>query len=217
MAATILANRPTNHVFVDMENVKKIESSLLEEKTVSFHLFLGPQNKTLDLSVVESLLIHADRVQLIRSPKNGKNALDFVLAYYLGQAAAAEPKAHFHIVSKDQGFDSLVELLKSKKIKAKRHDDWSSLNFHAEHPPIATLPVPTLAKKPLSEDAEKVLSHLQKSPTNRPKKKETLLSQAKNYLGKGATEAMAEKVVAELCRTGHLAFDDKSKVTYLQK
>lgn len=213
------SSRPSNHVFVDLENVKVIETSLLADQTVTFHLFLGPRNGTLDISIVESLLMHADRVHLIRSPKSGKNALDFVLAYYLGQATAVEPKAYFHIVSKDQGFDSLVELLKSKKIKAKRHDYWSLLSFQSETP--TTIPLPAsqpVTKSPLqslSEDSAKILNYLKKSPNNRPKKKKTLVSQAKSYLGKGASDAMAEKAVDELRIAKHVAFDEKSKVTYL--
>lgn len=187
---------------------------------VTFHLFLGPRTAKLDISIVESLLTHADQVHLIRSPKSGKNALDFVLAFYLGQAAAAEPKAFFHIVSKDQGFDSLVELLQSKKIKTKRHDDWSSLTFEPKQPTLsqqpASLPVVKPSPKSLSEDSEKILNFLKKSPNNRPKKKSTLLSQAKSFLGKGASDLMAEKAVEELCFAKHLAFDEKSKVNYLK-
>jgi hypothetical protein len=163
---------------------------------------------------------------MIRSPKAGKNALDFVLAYHLGQAVLADPKGHFHIVSKDLGFDALVDLLKSKHVKVKRHDDWSGLHFTSAPKPAAETPTavatpkpPAAASKasaprPLSSGAEKVLANLRKSAKNRPRRKQTLVNHAKNFLGKDSAEDALERVVAELHKAGHLSIDDKGIVTY---
>jgi len=57
-------------------------------------------------------------VQLVRLTATGKNALDFTLAYYVGRAVAADPTGFFHIVSKDTGYDPLIEHLRSKHIRA---------------------------------------------------------------------------------------------------
>ena len=119
MSSATVPHTPQNHVFVDVENIKSINPAVLSLKQLVIHLFLGPMDKKLEVEVVEAILTNSHGVRLIRSPKNGKNALDFVLAYHLGQAAMAEPKAYFHILSKDCGFDSLVELLQSKQIKAR--------------------------------------------------------------------------------------------------
>jgi hypothetical protein len=62
-------------------------------------------------------------VQLVRLTTSGKNALDFALAYYLGRAVMSNPPGHFHIVSGDTGFDPLIEHLRSRHIRADRHDD----------------------------------------------------------------------------------------------
>ncbi len=132
---------PVNHVFVDFENVKKVDVALLGRKNFIVHLFLGPQNKKLDVEVVEKLLEHSQAVKLIRSPKVGNNALDFVLAYHLGQAVQSEPKAYFHIVSGDEGFDSLVEFLKSRNLKVKRHSSWEGLTVE---PAAKTSSVPAV-------------------------------------------------------------------------
>ncbi|MBN8461055.1 MAG: hypothetical protein J0M04_24770 [Verrucomicrobia bacterium] len=219
---------PTNHVFVDLENIKVIDHSVIGGKNLTLHLFLGPQNKKLDVEVVEVLLEHARTVNMIRSPAVGKNALDFVLAYHLGQAVLADPKGYFHIVSKDLGFDSLVELLKSKHVKVRRHDDWSGLHFTATPKPVTEVraPVPTTpptvavvvakapAPKPLSSGAEKVLSNLKKSVKNRPRRKQTLVNHAKSFLGKETAADGVERVVAELQKAGHLSIDEKGTVTY---
>ena len=47
---------PVNHVFVDLENVKTIDGSVVGGKNLTFYLFLGPQNKKLDVDIVETLL-----------------------------------------------------------------------------------------------------------------------------------------------------------------
>ena len=66
-------------------------------------------------------------VELIRVDKDGKNAVDFALAYYLGRKTVADPMTFFHVVSKDKGFDALIEHLKDRQIKIRRHDDFGSL------------------------------------------------------------------------------------------
>jgi hypothetical protein len=207
---------PVNHVFVDLENVKSIDVTVVGGKNLTFHLFLGPQNKKLDVTVVEALLDNAQAVKLIRSPKAGKNALDFVLAYHLGQAVLADPKGYFHIISKDGGFDSLVGLLESKRVKVKRHADWSGLHFNSppKNPAPAVPSPPAPATKTLSAGAAKVLENLRKTEKNRPKRIKTLVSHAVNSLGKGATTDKGEMVVEELRQSGHLVIDDKGSVAY---
>jgi hypothetical protein len=105
-------HQPVNHVFVDLENVKSIDVAVTGGRNLRIQLFFGPRNKKLDVDVVEKLLENAQAVSLVRSPKAGKNALDFVLAYHLGQAVQTDPKRYFQIVSKDTGFEARVELLK---------------------------------------------------------------------------------------------------------
>ena len=90
------------------------------------------------------MMQNAQAVTLGRSPKSGKNAADIVLAYYLGQAAAADPKGYLHILSTDEGFDSLVELLHSRKMKVKRHGTWDDRKALIE-PKTAVVPEPAAA------------------------------------------------------------------------
>src|SRR5258706_7373163 len=105
---------PVNHVFVDFENVHEIDLAIIGAKAVSFTLLLGSRQTKLDVSIVEKLLEHAASVQLVRLTSTGKNALDFTLAYYVGRAVAADPTGFFHIVSKDAGYDPLIEHLRSQ-------------------------------------------------------------------------------------------------------
>lgn len=208
---------PVNHLFVDLENVKSIDASVIGGKHLRLHVFLGPQNKKLDVEVVEKLLENAQAVQLIRIATVGRNALDFVLAYHLGQAVLADPKGYFHIVSKDAGFDALVDLLKSRHVKVKRHADWSTLHFQSTPKPAAAVVAPAEVPKPaFSEAAQKLLENLRKNLKGRPKKEKTLIAHAMNYTGKDKpdAEAKAVKVVGELKKGKLIAVDEKGAVTY---
>jgi len=49
-----------------------------------------------------------ERAEYVRISGNGSNALDFHIAFYIGQLAAHEPDAYFHIISKVTGFDPLI-------------------------------------------------------------------------------------------------------------
>ncbi len=51
---------------------------------------------------------------------NGPDSLDFHITYYIGNLAAAEPVAYFHIISKDRGFDPLIQHLKSTQVLVSR-------------------------------------------------------------------------------------------------
>jgi hypothetical protein len=100
---------PINHVFVDFENVHKVDLSVIGSQAVTFTLLVGPRQTKLDVSLVEKLFAHAHSVQMVRLTSAGKNALDFTLAYYVGRAVAADPTGCFHIVSGDSGYDPLIK------------------------------------------------------------------------------------------------------------
>src|SRR5204863_9909851 len=119
----------TNHVFVDYENVHEVDPAIIGARTVHLTLLIGPRQTRLDVPLVEKLLQHASSVELVRLKSSGANALDFALAYYLGRAVLADPCGHFHIVSKDVGYDPLLEHLRSKHIHVRRRDSFSTLTF----------------------------------------------------------------------------------------
>jgi hypothetical protein len=195
-----------NHVFVDFENVHEVDLAIIGTKAVSFTLLLGARQTKLDAELVEKLLEHAASVHLVRLTTSGRNALDFALAYYLGRAAMADPTGYFHIVSKDTGFDPLVEHLRSRHINAHRHDGFSTLTFSPPPKPPAAFP---------SEDLlARVLEHLRRNTTNRPKRKRTLVSHLRAFAGKTATEADVLDLVERLREAGHLSIGEKDAVTF---
>lgn len=216
---------PINHVFVDFENVHEIDLAVIGKKAVTFTLLVGSRQTKLDISLVEKLFEHAAAVQLVRLTSAGKNALDFTLAYYVGRAVAADPTGYFHIVSKDTGYNPLVEHLRSRHIHARRHDSFADLRFAAPVKPPTPTP-PTVVPKPkarakptdqlsiLDEREKQVLEHLRKPTTTRPRNEKRLLSYLVAYLGHKITEAEASELVQYLSQAGHIAISEKGSVTY---
>lgn len=128
---------PLHQVFVDYENVHSMDETLLGLPMVKFTLLLGPHQSKLDVGLVEKMLAHAASVKLVRMTSSGKNALDFVLAYYVGRAVMMHPTGAIHIVSKDTGFDPLVAHLRSRNIEAQRHAGFASLPFASKKKPAS--------------------------------------------------------------------------------
>jgi len=176
-----------NYVFVDYENVHNVDLSLIGKKTVHLTLLLGARQTKLDAALVEKLMEHASSVQLVRLNSSGKNALDFALAYYVGRAVQADPNAYFHIISKDTGFDPLIEHLMSRQIRARRHADYTTLTFSAIPKPPAAGPDDLVFTVPLA-------SHLA-------------------ALCKKST-AEVDALIKKLQQAGHLRIGEKEAVTY---
>lgn len=141
---------PMNHVFVDFENVHQLDLSLIGAKSVSFTLMVGAKQTKLDSDLVEKLMSHSSSVQLVKLKSLGKNALDFALAYYLGRAALADSTAWFHIISKDGGFDPLIEHLRARHLHVYRHASCAELTFSwpGKKAPVSVPLVEKVAEKP---------------------------------------------------------------------
>lgn len=214
-----------NHIFVDFENVHQIDLAIIGSKAVSFTLLIGPRQTKLDVVLVEKLFEHAASVQLVRLTSTGRNALDFILTYYVGRAVTADPTGFFHIVSKDTGYDPLIEHLRGKHIRARRHDSFATLTFAAPaKPPVPTAPAAAPKSKSqskskaqppvLGERATQVLNHLRKPSATHPRNKKKLVSYLVAHLGRKITDADASEIVESLCQAGHLTVGEKGAVTY---
>ncbi len=216
---------PLNHVFVDFENVHEIDLAVIGNRAVSFTLLVGPRQTKLDARLVEKLFEHAASVELVRLASTGRNALDFILTYYVGRAVAFDPTGCFHIISKDRGFDLLIEHLLSRRIDVRRHDSFATLAFSGSAKPVAPIARAAAAKtkspaKPktqrpvLEEQAIRVLEHLRKPTATHPKNKKKLVSYLVAYLGHKITEADALNLVENLQQGGHIAIGEKGAVVY---
>jgi hypothetical protein len=115
----------TNYFLIDYENVQPEAIDALDQEYFKVMMFVGSKQTKMPFEVVAVLQRMAERAKYIKITGNGANALDFHIAFYIGELVAQDPKAYFHIISKDTGFDPLIQHLKSRKILVSRS---SSIN-----------------------------------------------------------------------------------------
>jgi hypothetical protein len=199
---------PVNHVFVDCENVHHVDTEVIGQKAVNFMFLYGPNKAKFDVVVVQKLIEHAASVQLVRLTSSGRNALDLTLAYYLGRCVLADPTAYFHIISKDTGFDPLIEHLRSQHINARRHDDFATLTFSGPKKPASAPAVKTETLE------SRVLEHLRKNQKNRPKRQKTLERALLTLAGKSATASDVSALIQKLRKDGLIKIGATGMVNY---
>ncbi len=86
-------------------------------------VFIGANQTKVPFEVAQAMQAMGSNAEYVKIAGNGSNALDFHIAFYIGQLAAADPTAFFHIISKDSGFDPLIAHLKiEQKIFAAREN-----------------------------------------------------------------------------------------------
>jgi hypothetical protein len=110
----------TNYILVDFESVQPELVELLDFPQLKLMIFVGSTQAKISYDIAASVQKMGDRAQYIKISGNGPNALDFHIAYYIGKLSASDPTAYFHIISKDKGFDPLIQHLKSEHIFAGR-------------------------------------------------------------------------------------------------
>ena len=193
----------TDYVLIDYENVQPADVVALEAEHFRVFLFVGASQTRIDVDVAAVLQRMGERAEYIRITGNGKNALDFHIAYYIGQLSAGNPDAHFHIVSKDTGFDPLLEHLGKKKISASRVASISVI-------PGAKVATP----KSAPDRASKVIADLVRRGAARPRTIKTLRSTINAQFQKTLSGPEIDEIVAKLTKQGVVVVNE-TKITYV--
>ena len=192
----------TNYVLIDYENVQPESLSALDAEQFKVIVFVGANQTKLTFEVAMALQRMGSKAEYIKISGTGSNALDFHIAFYIGQIAASDPTAYFHIISKDSGFDPLIQHLKTKKISAIRSQDVSQI-------PLVKI---THAKDP-AEKIALIVTKLQQQATSRPRTVKTLLSTVNALFQKQLGEPELDALLKELQAKGFVTVTD-TKVSY---
>ncbi len=97
-------------LLVDYENIGKIELGDIPP-AVLVPFFFGASQKSVPKEFLKAALNLRERFVAIDIEGQGKNALDFHIAYYMGEYLTRSPGSPCIILSKDKGFDPLVKHL----------------------------------------------------------------------------------------------------------
>lgn len=203
----------TNYVLIDHENVQPGSGSLLDKTGVKVLVFVGASQKKIAVTLAATLQPLGTRVTYVQISSNGKNALDFHIAYYIGRLAVEDADAVFHVVSKDTGFDPLMQHLKTQKIRASVSASVEGLPFLKPASARNPKPSPPLPEMTHFERVELVAKNLLQRETGRPATRKRLTNAVKALLQNRVDDAETMQVISDLERQKVVVINGE-KVTY---
>jgi len=188
-----------NYILVDYENVQPTDLAALDGHDVRVLVFLGELQAKLSSRFASSLQALGSDGTYVHIDGNGRNALDFHVAFYLGELAKEDPEGLFHIISKDKGFDPLVRHLRRRSVQAHRVDDLSKLPF---------LGTPDASSR--EERIAEIIRNLHSRGTSRPRKRKTLLSTIHSHFLKKLDASEVNGLLEELIRRGYVVIEGEA-------
>jgi len=192
----------TNYVLIDHENVQIEALPGLDAEHFKVLIFVGANQNKLAYEIVAPVQKMGTRAEYVKISGNGSNALDFHIAFYIGQLATQDPKAYFHIISKDKGFDPLIQHLRSKKISIARSSS------------IADIPLLKASNaKTATEKIEVIVGNLKQRGSAKPRTIKTLSSTISSLFQKQLADEELTSLLAELQGKGWI-LTTENKVSY---
>lgn len=192
----------TNYVPIDYENVQPTDMGLLRDGSFKVRLFLGPNQSRIPVSLATALQALGRDAEYVVLEAAGSNALDFHIAYYVGVLSAHEPSAFFHIISKDTGFDPLIQHLKGKGVLAQRS------TRIADIPPLK----PDLFSTS-DEQTEAAIAYLVRLKAAKQRTQKTLLGTLHVLFKKELSEGQLSALFASLRKRGVVTIEG-TKLSY---
>jgi hypothetical protein len=192
----------TNYVLIDFESVQPRSLDGLEPDHFRVLIFVGASQAKIPFDVAHAVQRMGVRAEYVRISGNGSNALDFHIAFYIGQYAAADSTAYFHIISKDAGFDPLIAHLKDRGIYAGRVKTIADI----------TLLKVTNSRTP-EERIQAVVARLQQMKEAKPRAIRTLRSTIAALFQKQLKEAELDALVEALVARGLISIAT-TKIAY---
>jgi hypothetical protein len=193
-------------LLVDFENVGHVELDAIPNG-VRVLFFFGASQKSVPTAFLRSALRLGDSFVPIDIEGRGKNALDFHVAYYLGEYLAREPATQCAILSNDKGFDPLVRHLTGRHLAVRR-----VASINAAFPELrgsATRSASDLDE--LRHAAVRRLTAMQK--TKRPRKRKGLAADLYSHFAKKVPEARIQDLIEQMIAAKQLS-EMNGAITY---
>lgn len=220
-------------LLVDFENIQDLDYlKKLRNTDFEVRVFLGPHQSKLPASLVRQAQPFGTRLQWIQMEGNGKNALDFHIAYTIGLLVAEDRKRRIFVLSKDSGFDPLLAYLAKRSIACERIEELGKFLTTKESPPAKPAPSitqvivvgqqpspPPAPEKPSgkSPTLTDVILHINSiPPRTRPKKPKTLAAHLASHFKKQSPGNDFSQAVKELAKLGKITVTG-DKLSYHNK
>ncbi len=112
---------PKRIILVDFENIQRLDFDNMDISNTNLAIFVGKSQNKIPFSLVEKAQSFGERLVWIKIAGDGKNNLDFHLAFELGRLCERMDKdVELIILSKDSGYDSLIRYINELGIKTRR-------------------------------------------------------------------------------------------------
>ena len=194
---------PTNYVLIDFENVQPRNLEILASHPFKVIVFTGANQTKVPFDLAEAMQGLGENAEYVKIWGSGRNALDFHIAYYLGELSAKEPDACFHIISRDTGFDPLIKHLTARKIRVQREKD------------LAEIPVLRMANTGSRDDKiQAIVKNLNGRGQSRPRKVKTLENTINSLFTRKLPPDELSSLVEELEQRQYITVNDKRNVSY---
>jgi len=188
---------PTNYVLIDFENVQPKNLEVLSRHPFKVLVFVGASQTKVPYDLAEAMQQLGENARYIKIGGNGNNALDFHIAFYVGELSSQEPEAYFHIISKDTGFDPLIKHLKTRKIRIYREKD------------LAEIPILRMSTATSSDDKiSAIVKNLAGRGQSRPRKVQTLANTINTLFTKKLEEKELMGFVSTLQKKGYIVISE---------
>jgi len=192
-----------NYILIDLENVQPKNLNMLLSHAVKIFVFVGENQTKIPFDLVSNMQCLGENARYIKISGNGNNALDFHLAYYLGNLVTEDRESYYHVISKDTGFDPLIKHLRQNKIRIYRHTD------------LAEIPLLRISNaNTLEEKIEAVIKNLAGRGGSRPRKISTLSNTINSLFNEKLNEKEMLSFIDSLKTKNYISLD-QDKVTYI--
>ena len=182
------------YIYIDYENMSNLKN-LLPGKDKKYFFFIGAGQR----KIPQSLDCDSNKVciERIRIEGQGKNALDFYIAYFIAKNDEQKDVQHF-ILSKDKGFDPLISYTNKKNSCeiVRRIITLDDIHKNEKDKNIKA------NAKNIEQRCEKVLENLKGIQSKkRPQSERSLKAHIKTCIGKDdLTEEEIQEIIDELYR-----------------
>ena len=208
-------------LLVDYENIGKLDLGAIPAG-VRVPFFFGASQRSVPTEFLKAALKLGERFVPIDIEGQGKNALDFHIAFYLGEYLARSPETPCVILSKDKGFDPLIKHLVRRGFAVRRANSIAealgSRALPAAAPRGAGAARPAAARVAVHGDggallaeARQLLAGTQK--IRRPRKRKGLIAVLHSHFSKKVPESELRGLVDKLIARGELS-ESNDAITY---
>ena len=202
-------------LLVDFENVQKVALTELDS-SYGVVIFVGASQKNLPFDLVTVAQQLGNRVEWQKVAGEGRNALDFFIAFELGRVLERTRGTECTVLSNDKGFDPLLRHLNSVGMKCRRISSLHELRrtaaaAPAEAPHVRHVAAAATSETPHVRRVTELLGKLEKKA--RPRRLRTLgQSIAAMYQNK-LTKQQVDGVISAML-ANRLITESDGEITY---